>query len=122
MPVHKALLQSTLDEEFLKPFPSPLVKTMVHGADPNVGRLPLAMGKCFVCSIRPSTTDAWINGYQLVGKGERLAFDDAVVRETLPREVVDLEIALGVGGASARAFGCDLTKGYVEENAAYYSS
>lgn len=101
---------------------SPLVKTMVHGADPNVGRLLMAVGKCFSCTIRPSTTDAWINGYQVVGKGERLAFDDAVVRETLSREVVDLEIALGVGGASARAFGCDLTKGYVEENAAYYSS
>lgn len=101
---------------------SPLVKTMVHGADPNVGRLLMAVGKCFSCTIRPSTTDAWINGYQVVGKGERLAFDDAVVRETLSREVVDLEIALGVGDASARAFGCDLTKGYVEENAAYYSS
>lgn len=101
---------------------SPLVKTMVHGADPNVGRLLMAVGKCFSCTIRPSTTDAWINGYQVVGRGERLAFDDAVVRETLSREVVDLEIALGVGDASARAFGCDLTKGYVEENAAYYSS
>lgn len=101
---------------------SPLVKTMVHGADPNVGRLLMAVGKCFSCTIRPETTDAWINGYQVVGGGERLAFDDAVVRDTLSREVVDLEIALGVGIGTARVFGCDLTKGYVEENAAYYSS
>lgn len=101
---------------------SPLVKTMVHGADPNVGRLLMAVGKCFSCTIRPETTDAWINGYQVVGGGERLPFDDAVVRETLSREVVDLEIALGVGIGTARVFGCDLTKGYVEENAAYYSS
>ena len=35
---------------------------------------------------------------------------------------VDLEVSLGVGSASATAYGCDLTKGYVEENAAYYSS
>jgi glutamate N-acetyltransferase/amino-acid N-acetyltransferase len=101
---------------------SPLVKTMVHGADPNVGRLLMAVGKCFSCTIRPSTTDAWINGYQVVANGERLDFDDAIVRETLSREIVDLEISLGVGDGVARAFGCDLTKGYVEENAAYYSS
>ncbi|MFN0097684.1 MAG: bifunctional glutamate N-acetyltransferase/amino-acid acetyltransferase ArgJ [Gemmatimonadaceae bacterium] len=101
---------------------SPLVKTMVHGADPNVGRLLMAVGKCFECTIRPVTTDAWINGYQVVGGGERLEFDDAVVRTALKTEVVDLEIALGVGEARATAYGCDLTKGYVDENASYYSS
>ncbi len=101
---------------------SPLVKTMVHGADPNVGRLLMAIGKCFDCTIQPLTTDAWINGYQVVGRGERLAFDDAVVRETLSREVVDIEVSLGVGNGDAVAYGCDLTTGYVDENAAYYSS
>jgi glutamate N-acetyltransferase/amino-acid N-acetyltransferase len=101
---------------------SPLVKTMVHGADPNVGRLLMAVGKCFECTIVPARTDAWVNGYQVVKAGERLAFDDDVVRRTLKEEVVDLEIALGVGEARAVAYGCDLTKGYIEENAAYYSS
>ena len=101
---------------------SPLVKTMVHGADPNVGRLLMAVGKCFECTIRPSATDAWINGHQVVRGGSRLEFDDPVVRSALREEVVDLEVALGVGNASARAYGCDLTKGYIEENAAYYSS
>lgn len=101
---------------------SPLVKTMVHGADPNVGRLLMAVGKCFECTIVPAHTDAWVNGYQVVKAGERLAFDDDIVRRTLKAEVVDLEIALGVGDARAVAYGCDLTKGYIEENAAYYSS
>jgi len=101
---------------------SPLVKTMVHGADPNVGRLLMAVGKCFDCTIHPESTDAWINGFQVVGHGERLAFDDAVVRETLSREVVDLSVDLGVGTGEAVAYGCDLTKGYVDENASYYSS
>ncbi len=101
---------------------SPLVKTMVHGADPNVGRLLMAVGKCFDCTITPARTDAWINGFQVVRGGERLEFDDAVVRETLARDTVDLEIALGVGDGVAQVYGCDLTKGYVEENAAYYSS
>jgi len=101
---------------------SPLVKTMVHGADPNVGRLLMAVGKCFDCTIRPESTDAWINGYQVVRGGARLDFADATVREALRHETVDLEVDLGVGTASARAYGCDLTKGYVDENAAYYSS
>src|SRR5688572_17177202 len=39
-----------------------LVKTMVYGADPNVGRLLMAVGKCVDCTIRPATTDAWVNG------------------------------------------------------------
>jgi len=101
---------------------SPLVKTMVHGADPNVGRLLMAVGKCFDCTIVPTTTDAHINGFQVVANGERLSFDDNIVRETLGRDVVDLDVALGVGTGTARVYGCDLTKGYVEENAAYYSS
>ena len=101
---------------------SPLVKTMVHGADPNVGRLLMAVGKCFDCTIVPASTDAWINGYQVVRGGERLPFDDNDVRRALGTEVVDLEIALGVGEAGAVAYGCDLTTGYVDENASYYSS
>ncbi len=101
---------------------SPLVKTMVHGADPNVGRLLMAVGKCFDCVIRAESTDAWINGHQVVGKGTRLDFDDNFVRATLRAENIDLEISLGVGSARATAYGCDLSKGYIDENAAYYSS
>ena len=101
---------------------SPLVKTMVHGADPNVGRLLMAVGKCVDCTVRPDATDAWINGHAVVRGGLRLDFDEAAVREALAAEVVDLEIALGAGSADAVAYGCDLTKGYIDENAAYYSS
>lgn len=101
---------------------SPLIKTMVHGADPNVGRILMAIGKCVDCTIRPAATDAWVNRHQVVRQGTRLPFDDAEVRAALTTEIVDLEVALGVGTAEARAFGCDLTKGYIDENAAYYSS
>jgi glutamate N-acetyltransferase/amino-acid N-acetyltransferase len=101
---------------------SPLVKTMVHGADPNVGRLLMAVGKCFECIIRAEATDAWINAHQVVKGGTRLDFDDATVRKALAADVVDLVVSLGVGDSSATAYGCDLTKGYVDENAAYYSS
>ncbi len=101
---------------------SPLIKTMVHGADPNVGRLLMAVGKAFDVNIVPTTTDGWINGYAVVKGGERLDFDEATVRTALKNEVVDIEVSLGNGSASATAYGCDLTAGYIEENAAYYSS
>ncbi len=101
---------------------SPLIKTMVHGADPNVGRLLMAVGKAFDVKIKPASTDAWINGYAVVKGGERLDFDEATVRAALKNEVVDLEVTLGDGNASATAYGCDLTHGYIDENAAYYSS
>jgi glutamate N-acetyltransferase / amino-acid N-acetyltransferase len=101
---------------------SPLVKTMVYGADPNVGRLLMAVGKCFDCTINPATTDAWINGHPVLRGGYRLDFDDAVVRTALGSDVVDIVVSLGVGTAEATAYGCDLTQGYIDENAAYYSS
>ena len=101
---------------------SPLIKTMVHGADPNVGRILMAVGKCVDCAMKPDATEAWINGHAVVRAGTRLDFNEAAVRTALAAEVVDLEVALGAGDASATTYGCDLTKGYIDENAAYYSS
>ena len=101
---------------------SPLVKTMVYGADPNVGRILMAVGKCFDCTIDRERTSAWINGHEVLRDGARLDFDDAVVRTALGSEVVDIVVSLGVGSAEATAYGCDLTQGYIDENAAYYSS
>jgi glutamate N-acetyltransferase / amino-acid N-acetyltransferase len=101
---------------------SPLVKTMVHGADPNVGRVLMAVGKCVECTIRPDATDAWINGQKVVQGGQRATFDDQAVRTALATDTADIVVSLGVGNAEATAFGCDLSAGYIQENAAYYSS
>ena len=101
---------------------SPLVKTMVHGADPNIGRLLMAVGKCVDVAILPGSTDAWIGGHPVVRGGTRLDFDESVVRAALAAERVEITVALGVGDARATAWGCDLSAGYVTENAAYYSS
>jgi len=101
---------------------SPLVKTMAYGADPNVGRLLMAIGKCFDVPVVPERTDAWINGAAVIAGGTRASFEDAAVRELLTGATVDIEIELGQGEARATAFGCDLTEGYITENAAYYSS
>jgi glutamate N-acetyltransferase/amino-acid N-acetyltransferase len=101
---------------------SPLIKTMVFGGDPNVGRILMAVGKCVDCRIVPEHIFASIGGVPVVERGMRAAFEDDSVRSLLRADPVDIEVALGVGRGDARAWGCDLTPGYIEENAAYYSS
>jgi glutamate N-acetyltransferase/amino-acid N-acetyltransferase len=101
---------------------SPLIKTMVHGADPNVGRVLMAIGKCFESTIVPSATHATINGCEVIRGGARVDFDDGLVRRAMTAETVDIAVQLGAGSGSAIAYGCDLSRGYIEENAAYYSS
>jgi len=101
---------------------SPLVKTMVFGGDPNVGRILMAVGKCFTCRVDPDLIGARICGVGVLERGERTPFDEAALRALLRTDPVDLEVSLGVGEAWARAWGCDLTHGYIDENAAYYSS
>ncbi|HEX6560053.1 MAG TPA: bifunctional glutamate N-acetyltransferase/amino-acid acetyltransferase ArgJ [Longimicrobiales bacterium] len=101
---------------------SPLVKTMAYGADPNVGRLLMAIGKNFEASIVREKVNAWINQTQVVRAGTRADFDDTALRELLRGDPIDIRVDMGVGSGSALAFGCDLTEGYINENAAYYSS
>lgn len=101
---------------------SPLIKTMVNGADPNVGRILMAVGKVFDAQIVPARTSASINGLEVVRGGARVAFDDGAARAALGADAVDIVVDLGVGGESATAYGCDLSTGYIDENAAYYSS
>jgi glutamate N-acetyltransferase/amino-acid N-acetyltransferase len=101
---------------------SPLVKTMVFGGDPNVGRILMAVGKCFDCRVEPARLRAGINGVAVFEDGARTDFDEARVRALLGEDPVDLTVDLRVGDGEARAWGCDLTPGYIAENAAYYSS
>jgi glutamate N-acetyltransferase/amino-acid N-acetyltransferase len=101
---------------------SPLIKTMVHGGDPNVGRILMAVGKCIAVPMQPDRVNAWIGKHQVVVDGRRGAFDDAVVRQQLLGDEVEIRVELGLGQSEATAWGCDLSHGYVDENAAYYSS
>jgi glutamate N-acetyltransferase / amino-acid N-acetyltransferase len=101
---------------------SPLVKTMVHGADPNVGRILMAIGKCPEPRLEPERVACAINGWPVIADGLRADFDEARVRRELDVETVQIDVDLGIGSAAATAWGCDLTEGYIRENAAYYSS
>ena len=58
----------------------------------------------------------------VVQNGERADFDEPALREELRGDPIDIDVELGVGSFSATAYGCDLTAGYIEENASYFSS
>jgi glutamate N-acetyltransferase/amino-acid N-acetyltransferase len=101
---------------------SPLIKTMAYGADPNIGRVLMAVGKCFDCTIDTKKIKIYINGTEVYSNQERVDFDEANVRSLLSGKNVEISVDLGVGAATRTAYGCDYTEGYIEENAAYYSS
>ncbi|MBU4316605.1 MAG: bifunctional glutamate N-acetyltransferase/amino-acid acetyltransferase ArgJ [Proteobacteria bacterium] len=101
---------------------SPLIKTMAYGADPNIGRVLMALGKCFHCHIEPADIEVMINGTLVYKNQNRVDFDEQKVRNLLSGELVDIEVNVNAGSFEAVAYGCDLTQGYIEENAAYYSS
>ncbi len=98
---------------------SPLVKTAVHGADPNWGRVAMAIGKCEGDSdispdrvvIRFGTQEVYPSQVDALGL-ERLA--------TYMRGAeVTIGVSLMTGNASATVFGCDLSAGYVQINGEY---
>ena len=96
---------------------SPLVKTAVHGNDPNWGRVMMAIGRSGA-RIDLDRARAWL-GKTLVFRGKPVAFDPAAVSAYLRSENVLLRADLASGAASATAWGCDLTVEYVHINADY---
>jgi glutamate N-acetyltransferase / amino-acid N-acetyltransferase len=98
---------------------SPLVKTAVHGADPNWGRVAMAVGKCHEESdIDPDRVVIRfgdVEAYPAAPQGEGLAALAAV----MAADHVEIEVELRTGAAEATVYGCDLSDGYVRINADY---
>lgn len=101
---------------------SPLVKCAVHGADPNWGRILAALGYSGA-DFDPARVDAWVGGprqrVQVLSNGEPLDFDHERAHRLMRSSDVHLVAALNAGDASAHAYGCDLTREYVDINAHY---
>lgn len=96
---------------------SPLVKSAVHGNDPNWGRLLMAVGRSGA-RIDLGRARAWL-GDTAVYRGKPLPFDEKETSAYLRNEEVLLRVDLGVGAARAIAWGCDLTPEYVHINSDY---
>jgi glutamate N-acetyltransferase/amino-acid N-acetyltransferase len=98
---------------------SPLVKTAVHGCDPNWGRVIMAVGKCFDPSIDPAKVTVRFGNTNVFRKGAPVDCNLEDLRQYLGRSEVAIKVDLGIGKGSARVWGCDLTEQYIKENAYY---
>jgi glutamate N-acetyltransferase / amino-acid N-acetyltransferase len=98
---------------------SPLVKTAIHGADPNWGRIVSAAGYSGV-PFEESELSLELNGVPLYKNGVPLEYDAAKVSANLKanRETA-IRLTLTRGSASIRFWTCDLTAEYVRLNADY---
>ena len=98
---------------------SSLVKAMVHGNDPNWGRIMMALGKSGA-DMEESKIQIYINDIQIVDEGKAIPFHlDSVVSAMASSPDVRLGVNLSMGDASATSWGCDLTEEYVTFNSAY---
>ncbi len=97
---------------------SPLVKTAVHGCDPNWGRIIAAAGRSGV-DLDPQKADVYIGSTCLLKGGMPLPFDKKAVSALLNHPEVLLRVDLNLGEGQATAWGCDLSKEYVTINADY---
>lgn len=98
---------------------SPLVKTAVYGCDPNWGRVIMAVGKTFDPAVDPGKVTIRFGDTNVFKKGSPVDCDLEALRQYLGRPEVAIAVDLGIGKASARVWGCDLTEGYIKENAYY---
>jgi glutamate N-acetyltransferase / amino-acid N-acetyltransferase len=98
---------------------SPLVKTAIHGADPNWGRIVSAAGYAGV-SFQEEEVSLWINEVPVYRRGAPVPFDEAALSGSLRgRRQVDLRLVVGPDEFGARFWTCDLTADYVRLNADY---
>ena len=97
---------------------SPLVKTAVHGNDPNWGRIVAAVGASGVEVVEPKI-DLYIGNIGILKSGQLLPFDKADVIELLEGNEVLISVNLNLGTATATAWGCDLSEEYVTINSQY---
>jgi len=98
---------------------SPLVKTALHGGDPNWGRIVQALGATSV-TFRPEQVTVRLNKTTLFSQGSPARkTDEAQWARIMRRRHVPLTIDLGAGSASDRVLTCDLSRDYVTINADY---
>ena len=99
---------------------SPLVKTALHGADPNWGRILAAAGRS---GARLDETRARVK------LGGVVVFDAGTPVEPVPETAVlklrekevTVELDLGLGEGASVVWTCDLTKDYIDINAHYHT-
>jgi glutamate N-acetyltransferase/amino-acid N-acetyltransferase len=98
---------------------SPLVKTAVHGADPNWGRLVAAAGRSGArFAIEHAAVE--VGGVTLFRNGQPHDDQAPKAAQHLRQPEIEIVVDLGTGGAGkATVWTCDLSAEYVRINGEY---
>ena len=99
---------------------SNLVKTALHGADANWGRILCAVGYSGI-DFNPDNVEISFNGVQVLKKNYEIVLDEEKAKAALSLDTITVFIDLHQGSAEARFWTCDLTKEYIHINASYRS-
>jgi glutamate N-acetyltransferase/amino-acid N-acetyltransferase len=97
---------------------SPLVKTALHGADPNWGRLIQAVGAALP-GTAPLAVDLSIEGTLVCSAGAAIDYDEQALAQAVQAHEIEYEITLPGDGAETEVFFSDLSHEYVKINAEY---
>ena len=97
---------------------SNLVKTAIHGADPNWGRILAAAGRSGA-KVDQTKASVRIANVSVFANGTPCAFDSDLVRRVFEEKDITIGVDLGAGSESAHAWGTDLSAEYVRINADY---
>jgi len=95
-----------------------LIKSALYGADPNWGRLIMALGRSGAETVE-SKIDLYINGVCIMEGGRPVPFHRDAVVALMRGDEVTFGVNLNLSDGQATAWGCDLTEEYVVINSAY---
>lgn len=95
-----------------------LVKAMIHGRDPNWGRVMMALGRSGI-EFMESQVDVFINDIHIVHEGKSIPYLVDAVVSAMNVDEIQIRANINTGTSMATAWGCDLTEEYVTFNSAY---
>jgi glutamate N-acetyltransferase / amino-acid N-acetyltransferase len=96
---------------------SPLVKTAIYGGDPNWGRFVMAIGKVFDEVISYDSLSLKLGGLEV--KNASTEIKEKMSSYLKGNKEIRIDISLGQGDFQSTFWGCDLSEGYIKENAYY---
>jgi glutamate N-acetyltransferase / amino-acid N-acetyltransferase len=99
---------------------SNLVKTAIHGADANWGRILAAVGYSGI-DFDPANISIGFNDLPVLKPNYEIVLDEVKAKAALSQDSITVRIDLNQGSAEARFWTCDLTKEYIHINASYRS-
>ena len=98
---------------------SPLVKTAIHGEDPNWGRILARLGAEGVPAAELQAMSLKLQNVEIFANGRPVSFVRDELKALLRQSIVTVTIDLKSGPHQATAWGCDLSKKYVDINTEY---